>query len=147
MSFEWYIVYIFFIITDSFPSCEVELMVRRGTTRKVAPRQPLTVSCPVKHCGESLNVTWCKLLDECEQINYTKNVEIRQTENHVEDEMISILTFRRISIHDDGLYRCYVKGYKYEQISHIINISVSGGLFFFFFIPQCQNMMMSNFKS
>ncbi|XP_038575632.1 B- and T-lymphocyte attenuator isoform X1 [Micropterus salmoides] len=106
---------------DLFPSCEVTLMVHRGTTLKTAPRQPLTVKCPVKHCGESLDVAWCKLLNtnRCEQINETGNVEILQ------DEMISSLIFKRISIYDDGLYRCYLKGSKYVAVSHIINISVS----------------------
>ncbi|XP_044072321.1 B- and T-lymphocyte attenuator [Siniperca chuatsi] len=110
---------------DLFPSCEVGLMVRRGTAWKTGPGQLLTVRCPVKHCGESLNVTWCKLLDtnKCEQINYTENVEIIQ--KHVKDGITSFLTFKRISIHDDGLYRCYLKGYKYGVVSHIINISVS----------------------
>lgn len=108
-------------------------MVHRGTTVKTAPRQPLTVKCPVKHCGESLDVAWCKLLNtnRCEQINETGNVEILQ------DEMISSLIFKRISIYDDGLYRCYLKGSKYVAFSHIINISVSGRQFF---LPQSQNI-------
>nr|XP_046260775.1 B- and T-lymphocyte attenuator [Scatophagus argus] len=110
---------------DWLPSCEVALMVKSGTTWKVTPRQSLTVKCPVKHCGESLNVTWCKMLDKCEQINYTENVETRQTDGRVKDELISFLTFNQISIYDSGLYRCYLKGYKYEHVSHSINISVS----------------------
>lgn len=119
-------------------------MVRRGTTYTTAPRQRLTVRCPVKHCGESLDVTWCKLLDtnKCERINYTENVEVRQNYTHVKGELISLLTFKRISTDDDGLYRCGLKGYKYFQISHIINISFSGRQFF---LPHCQ-IKMSNFK-
>ncbi|XP_040004762.1 B- and T-lymphocyte attenuator [Xiphias gladius] len=112
---------------DLFRSCEVRLTVHRGTTWKSASQQPVTVRCPVKHCGKSLNVSWCKLLDtnSCERINNTENVEITQTDNYVEDELISYLTFKRISIYDDGLYRWDLKGYEYELISHIINISVS----------------------
>ncbi|XP_070694736.1 B- and T-lymphocyte attenuator-like [Pempheris klunzingeri] len=108
-------------------SCEVEVNVWSGTTWRAVPKQRLTVRCPVKHCGESPNVTWCKLLDgdKCEQINHAENVEIRQNDSHVKNELISFLTFKRISIRDDGLYRCHLKGYKYAQISHIINISVS----------------------
>lgn len=125
-------------ILDLSPSCEIELMVRRGTTLKTVPQQPLTVRCPVRHCGESLNVTWCKLLDTnvCEEIDYTENIERRQNEKHVRNELISYLTFTRISVHDDGLYRCHLKGYNYKKISHIINISVSGRPFL---LPQCQN--------
>ncbi|TDH06805.1 hypothetical protein EPR50_G00117070 [Perca flavescens] len=112
---------------DRFPLCEVELKVRRGTTRKTVPQQRLTVRCPVKHCGESISVTWCKQVDinKCEQINYAENVEIKQNDEHVKDKLISYLTFTRISINDNGLYQCLVKGYKSQHISHFINISVS----------------------
>ncbi|XP_041807086.1 B- and T-lymphocyte attenuator [Chelmon rostratus] len=109
------------------PSCEVGLMVQRGTMWKTAPRQRLTLRCPVKHCGESLNVTWCKELDtnKCERINFMENVEINQNDMHATDELISFLTFKRISVYDGGLYRCFVKGHGYEVVSHTINISVS----------------------
>ncbi|XP_034417226.1 B- and T-lymphocyte attenuator isoform X4 [Cyclopterus lumpus] len=119
--------------------CEVDVMVWRGTTWKTVPQQPLTVRCPVKHCGESLNVTWCKQLDEnnCKPISYTENVEIRQTDERTQDELISYLTFTRISIGDNGLYKCTLKGHKYQLISHIINISVSGRQVL---LPQCQNI-------
>ncbi|XP_049450153.1 B- and T-lymphocyte attenuator [Epinephelus fuscoguttatus] len=109
-------------------SCEVKIMVQQGTTWKTGPQQNVTISCPVKHCGESPRVTWCKLLDayKCKRIsNPSENVEIRQTDVHGKDELISYLTFTRISIRDDGLYRCYLKGPKYEEVSHTINVSVS----------------------
>lgn len=101
-------------------------MIRRGTTMKNAPWKPVTVSCPVKHCGKSLNVTWCKLLDarNCERINETENVEVTQQYSH--DELISSLTFKNISLDDGGLYRCELRGDKHEY-SHTANISVSGG--------------------
>ncbi|XP_018533777.1 B- and T-lymphocyte attenuator isoform X2 [Lates calcarifer] len=113
-------------IDYSFPSCEVGLAVRRGTTWKCAPQQSLTVNCPVTHCGKPLSITWCKLINvnSCERINKTENIEIRQHNNSSEDKLISDLTFKLISVHDDGLYRCVLNGYKYE-IGHIINISVS----------------------
>uniref|UniRef100_UPI0037E7B5E0 B- and T-lymphocyte attenuator-like n=1 Tax=Semicossyphus pulcher TaxID=241346 RepID=UPI0037E7B5E0 len=119
-------VYVYGRGKDLLPSCEVALLVRRGTTLKTVPQQPLTVQCPLRYCGESLNVTWCKLLhtDDCEPITYTENVEIIQRKRGG-DKLISYLTFKRISIHDDGLYRCVSKGYNYEKVSHIINISVS----------------------
>ncbi|XP_034431210.1 B- and T-lymphocyte attenuator isoform X1 [Hippoglossus hippoglossus] len=110
-----------------FPSCRVGLMVRRGTALKRAPHQPVTISCPVKHCGKSVNVSWCKILDTniCERIRNTQNVEIRQRDDNAKNELVSILTFKWISAQDGGLYRCDLKGYGFEEISHTINISVS----------------------
>ncbi|KAK5861127.1 hypothetical protein PBY51_022545 [Eleginops maclovinus] len=101
------------------------VMVRRGATYKTVPQHNLTVNCPVKHCGERGHVTWCKLLDtnDCDQIKYKENIEITQTD--IKDGFISYLTFTRISSLDGGLYRCFLKGYKSEQISNSINISVS----------------------
>ncbi|KAF3694756.1 B- and T-lymphocyte attenuator B- and T-lymphocyte-associated protein Precursor [Channa argus] len=110
---------------DFSPSCEVGLLVRRGTTLKTVPHQPVTVECPVQHCGKSLNVTWCKLLrnDHCELIIKTANVEMRQKYDSGKHELVSYLTFNNISSHDDGLYRCDIKGY--QIVGHVINISVS----------------------
>lgn len=110
---------------DLSTSCDVELMVKRGTIKRAVPQQSLTVACPVKHCGEPQNVTWCKMLEttRCEDINY-ENVEITPNVKHDQNKLISFLTIKRISIHDDGLYRCRLKGNKF-QFSHIINISVS----------------------
>ncbi|CAJ1079549.1 B- and T-lymphocyte attenuator-like isoform X1 [Xyrichtys novacula] len=112
---------------DGFSSCEVALLVKRGTTWAAAPEQHLTVDCPVKHCGESLNVTWCKLsnTDRCEHINFAEHTGVEQNFRQEKDKIISYLTFERISIHDDGLYRCVLLSYKEDPISHIINISVS----------------------
>ncbi|XP_041663411.1 B- and T-lymphocyte attenuator [Cheilinus undulatus] len=109
---------------DVSSSCEVSVKVRRNTILRSAPNQSLTIKCPVSHCGESLNVTWCKLdTDQCERLNYSENVKIRQDKQG--DKLISCLTFERISIHDDGLYRCGLNGYKNELISHLISVSVS----------------------
>ncbi|XP_058478605.1 B- and T-lymphocyte attenuator isoform X2 [Solea solea] len=111
-----------------FPRCEVMANVRRGTTVKKIPQQSVTVSCPVVHCGKSLNVTWCKLSNtgRCQQIGNTENVEIRQ-DGHLKDKLISYLTFKQISVYDDGLYRCELHGLANGEshISHHINISVS----------------------
>ncbi|XP_034549087.1 B- and T-lymphocyte attenuator-like isoform X2 [Notolabrus celidotus] len=95
-------------------------------TWTAAPHQKLTVECPVKHCGESLNVTWYKLLDsdEFEVMNHSENVEIAQESKPNEDKLISRLTFKRIAILDDGMYKCELRGYE-DEVSHMINISVS----------------------
>ena len=117
---------VYTFISDLPASCEVMLTVRRGTIRRVAPRENLKVSCPVKHCGESLDVTWCKVvhINYCERIHKTENVEIRQ--NYGKDNLISYLSFKKVSVNDDGLYRCEVIGRTPELFSHAINISVSG---------------------
>ncbi|KAI9530323.1 hypothetical protein NQZ68_004340 [Dissostichus eleginoides] len=104
-------------------SCAVT--VRSGATYKTVPQHNVTVSCPVKHCGEPINVTWCKLdtAIKWDQIKSKENIEITQTDT--KDGLISYLTFTRITSQDDGLYRCVLKGYESEQISHSINVSVS----------------------
>ncbi|XP_010778022.1 uncharacterized protein si:ch211-214p13.8 isoform X2 [Notothenia coriiceps] len=101
------------------------MTVQSGATYKTVPQHNVTVKCPVKYCGEPIRVTWCKLLDkaiECDQMD-KENIEITQTDT--KDGLISYLTFTRITSQDDGLYRCSLKGYKSEQISHSINVSVS----------------------
>ncbi|XP_028993756.1 B- and T-lymphocyte attenuator [Betta splendens] len=105
------------------PSCEADLKVPRGTAWKTAPQRPLTLQCPVKHCGERLNVTWCKLsINQCDAVTGTETVEIMQFyQGHL---LISNLTFKVISISDDGLYRCYLEGRR-RDVSHSINVSVS----------------------
>ncbi|XP_030613225.1 LOW QUALITY PROTEIN: B- and T-lymphocyte attenuator-like [Archocentrus centrarchus] len=103
-------------------------MIQRGETWRTVSQQNLTVSCPVKHCGESLKISWCKILNPstCERISECGNVEMWKTQNHVGDELISYLSFKQVSIHDDGLYRCSVAvGHSERIISHAINISVS----------------------
>ncbi|XP_029980031.1 uncharacterized protein si:ch211-214p13.8 isoform X2 [Sphaeramia orbicularis] len=110
------------------PSCEVEVILRWGLTCETAPQQTLTVDCPVKHCGEPHQVAWCKLLETyaCEEMNNTEDIEITQRDENDQRNSVSHLTFRRISLHDDGLYRCGPKLHKNMLLGHIINVSVSG---------------------
>ncbi|XP_024860400.2 uncharacterized protein LOC112450325 isoform X4 [Kryptolebias marmoratus] len=125
-------------------SCDITLKVKRGTTLEATKGQSLTVSCPVGHCGESLNVTWCKLLGKsnCEVVSSTKKVEINQ--EHVNDELISYLRFKEVSINDGGQYRCNLIRQSSQLVSHSINISVSGGHFLLFknkneYFDECLN--------
>ncbi|KAM9709601.1 B- and T-lymphocyte attenuator-like [Menidia menidia] len=108
-------------------SCEVALLVRRGTTLRAVPQQNLEVSCPIKNCGESLSVTWCKvrIKTACEQISETENIEITQVQER--GDLVSYLRFKKVSAHEEGLYRCRVIGHTPEVFSHVINISVSAG--------------------
>ncbi|KAJ4933036.1 hypothetical protein JOQ06_029874 [Pogonophryne albipinna] len=126
-------------------------MVRSGATYKTVPQHNVTVSCPVKHCGEPISVTWCKLdtAIKWDQIKYKENLKITQTD--IKDELISYLTFTRITSQDDGLYRCSLKGYESEQISHSINVSVSGIMTFHHTkgkaLQERSNQMMPNLPS
>ncbi|KAG7502754.1 B-and T-lymphocyte attenuator-like [Solea senegalensis] len=126
LSFFFFYIKKIVLISGLFPRCEVMAKVHRGTTVIKIPQQSVTVSCPVVHCGKSLNVTWCKLSNtgRCQQIGNTENVEIRQ-DSHLMDKLISYLTFKQISVYDDGLYRCELRGHGQSHISHLINISVS----------------------
>lgn len=117
-----------FVISDLSSSCEIMLEVKRGTTQRVVPGQNVNVSCPGKHCGKSLNVTWCKVSNtSCEQILQTENIKINQS--YEKDELISFLSFKHISIIDDGFYRCKIMGNIHNVFSHSINISVSGTVY------------------
>lgn len=113
-------------VVDEFSSCEVRLLVKRGMIVTAAPNRSVTVECPVHHCGKTLNVSWCKVLpsDECEPI--PEHEEISQRSQPSGDKLISSLSFKHISTHDDGLYRCELKGHNHYEHSHLINISVSG---------------------
>ncbi|XP_029967917.1 uncharacterized protein LOC115403212 [Salarias fasciatus] len=110
---------------DGVSSCQAELLVRRGTIRRALPGHTVTVRCSLKHCGQPLNVTWCKIRSSgrCERIRETENVGItQQPDGWTKDEVTSSLSFKKISVEEDGLYRCEVKGL---AIGHAINILVS----------------------
>ncbi|KAG7503395.1 B-and T-lymphocyte attenuator-like [Solea senegalensis] len=110
-------------------------MVPRCRREVVIPRQSVTVSCPVVHCGKSLKIIWCKLSNtgRCQQIGNTENVKIWQRTCH-KDRLLSYLTFKQISVCDGGLYRCEIRGLANGEshISNYINISVPG------VFPRCE---------
>ncbi|XP_015253618.1 PREDICTED: B- and T-lymphocyte attenuator-like [Cyprinodon variegatus] len=120
----WWTVFICIYGEDEGSSCDVTFTVRRGTTKRAIPGQSLTVSCPVKHCGNVLNITWWKLSNTSSYkiIPNTENITIRQ-EYH-KDDLISYLSFNQVTIIDDGLYRCALE-HRDESVSHAINISIS----------------------
>ncbi|CAN9497650.1 unnamed protein product [Ophioblennius macclurei] len=110
---------------DMPDSCQVQLLVRRGTTVTTLPQQKVTIHCLLKHCGRPFNVAWCKVKTlkpyHCERVNQTENVTIAQTPDTLEDKLTSFLTFKNISVGEAGLYRCLLA----DSISHTINVSVS----------------------
>ncbi|KAM9447566.1 B- and T-lymphocyte attenuator-like isoform 2-T2 [Salvelinus alpinus] len=105
---------------DQGPTCEVRVI--RNTIWNAVPQKALTINCPVRHCGEKLHATWCKFVDplNCEQIHETEQVTFGWRPKN-----ICILYFKKISINDDGLYRCGVAGNGSTTVSHAIKVSVS----------------------
>ncbi|XP_035619877.1 B- and T-lymphocyte attenuator-like isoform X23 [Oncorhynchus keta] len=105
---------------DQGPTCEVR--VKRNTIWNAVPQKALTINCPVRHCGEKLHATWCRFVDllNCEQIHETEQVTFGWRQKD-----ILILNFKKISINDDGLYRCGVAENGSTTVSHAIKVSVS----------------------
>nr|XP_046217111.1 B- and T-lymphocyte attenuator-like isoform X2 [Oncorhynchus gorbuscha] len=105
---------------DQGPTCEVR--VKRNTIWNAVPQKALTINCPVRHCGEKLHATWCRFVDllNCEQIHETEQVTFGWRQKY-----ILILNFKKISINDDGLYRCGVAENGSTTVSHAIKVSVS----------------------
>ncbi|XP_041740777.1 B- and T-lymphocyte attenuator-like [Coregonus clupeaformis] len=107
--------------------CEIEVPIKRNTVWNAVPQKRLTINCPVKHCGETLRVTWCKFEDaNCKQIHETEQVKIGwKPFDRWSEDRIAFLDFKNISINDNGSYRCGMAGHKSSIISHAINVSVS----------------------
>nr|XP_046193980.1 B- and T-lymphocyte attenuator-like isoform X3 [Oncorhynchus gorbuscha] len=107
--------------------CEIEVPIKRNTVWTAVPQKRLTINCPVKHCGETLRVTWCKFEDaNCKQINETEQVKIGwKPFDSGSENRIAFLDFKKISMNDDGSYRCGMAGNKSSIVSHAINVSVS----------------------
>ncbi|XP_070978865.1 B- and T-lymphocyte attenuator-like [Oncorhynchus clarkii lewisi] len=107
--------------------CEIEVPIKRNTVWNAVPQKRLTINCPVKHCGETLRVTWCKFEDaNCKQINETEQVKIGwKPFDRGSINRIAFLDFKKISRNDDGSYRCGMAGNKSSIVSHAINVSVS----------------------
>uniref|UniRef100_A0A4W5RMN6 Ig-like domain-containing protein n=1 Tax=Hucho hucho TaxID=62062 RepID=A0A4W5RMN6_9TELE len=105
---------------DQGPACEVR--VKRNTIWNAVLQKALTINCPVRHCGEKLHATWCKFVDlfHCEQIHETEQVTFGWRQKN-----ILILDFKKISMNDDGLYRCRVVENGSMTVSHAIKVSVS----------------------
>lgn len=120
-------IFLSLISAASNPSCEVALLVRRGTSVEAARGQRTTLRCPVEHCGQSVKVNWCKECNRCGGITLTENLEITQTSSS-KNRLLSSLTFKRISSDDAGLYKCCVTDDQNEEISHAIKVKVSGML-------------------
>ncbi|XP_072554522.1 uncharacterized protein [Paramormyrops kingsleyae] len=106
--------------------CPVEVRVPRNTITSAGENSPVTLRCPVKHCGWRPAVTWCKIWNNthCITVNATDNIKIQWKNSETEPNIsTSELIFTRVSMGDAGLYRCGVYG-DVTSVSHTINVSV-----------------------
>uniref|UniRef100_A0A4W5RBQ6 Ig-like domain-containing protein n=1 Tax=Hucho hucho TaxID=62062 RepID=A0A4W5RBQ6_9TELE len=108
-------------------ACDIDVLIKRNTVWNAVHQKRLTINCPVRHCGETLRVTWCKFEDaNCKQINETEQVKMGWKPFDIRSEnRIAFLDFKKISMNDDGSYRCGMAGNKSSIVSHAINVSVS----------------------
>ncbi|XP_019910231.3 B- and T-lymphocyte attenuator-like isoform X1 [Esox lucius] len=111
---------------DQGLSCVSEVRVRRNTAFKAVPLNRLTINCTVKHCGDVPNITWCKFLDSsiCKPMTDAGNIKVSQKKLSAH-EVMSFLFFKKISMDDQGQYRCYLAGNENSVVSHAISVNVS----------------------
>ncbi|XP_053353231.1 B- and T-lymphocyte attenuator-like [Clarias gariepinus] len=107
-------------------SCVPEIKVRKNTVYESSRERRLNIPCPVTYCAAVPAVAWMKI-DETSKyipINETNHVSITQEETGLKN-IISYLSFRDISTHSNGVYRCKIFTGNFSLESHNININVS----------------------
>ncbi|KAF5899303.1 B- and T-lymphocyte attenuator-like, partial [Clarias magur] len=107
-------------------SCVPEIKVRKNTVYSASRERLLNISCPVTYCAEVPTVAWMKI-DETSKyipINETNHLTITQERTGLKN-IISYLSFRNISTHNNGVYRCKIFSTNFSLESHNININVS----------------------
>ncbi|XP_053353233.1 B- and T-lymphocyte attenuator-like isoform X2 [Clarias gariepinus] len=107
-------------------SCVPEIKVRKNTVYESSRERRLNIPCPVTYCAEVPAVAWMKM-DETSKyipITETNHVSITQEETGLKN-IISYLSFRDISTHSNGVYRCKIFTGNFSLESHNININVS----------------------
>ncbi|KAI4888358.1 hypothetical protein NFI96_000293 [Prochilodus magdalenae] len=107
--------------------CVPVVRVRKYTAFGAPRNNRLKISCPVEYCEEIPTVRWFRV-DETGRsvpVNQTDEITVTEERSTAEREIISHLTFRNISIQDDGIYKCQVSALDYTSESHNINVSVS----------------------
>ncbi|KAJ8013179.1 hypothetical protein DPEC_G00050590 [Dallia pectoralis] len=111
---------------DQNVTCPYEVRVRRNTVLKARPLNPLTMKCQVQHCGDPPHVTWCKIMDplNCRAMIENENINIHQKELPA-NEVMSFMTFNKLSMDDQGQYRCKLSGSEEAIVSHAITVNVS----------------------
>ncbi|KAI1885326.1 hypothetical protein AGOR_G00218990 [Albula goreensis] len=105
--------------------CSVGIRVRRNTNFKQVATKSLKITCPVQNCGQTIDVTWCKIQgNNCIPLNKTNGITVGWEKP--EKEMPEwFLAFASIKEEDSGKYRCRLSGDE-MAVGHNIDIAVTG---------------------
>ncbi|XP_032977185.1 B- and T-lymphocyte attenuator isoform X2 [Rhinolophus ferrumequinum] len=100
-------------------SCE-QLYVRRQSMN-VTAGDSLQLECPVGHCANKSNVTWCKFKEQrCLRLG-DRNMTWEDRKNM----SVFILHFDQVLVSDNGSYRCSLRASSGLLESHLITIYVT----------------------
>ncbi|KAG9335021.1 hypothetical protein JZ751_006162 [Albula glossodonta] len=104
--------------------CSVDIRVRRNTNFEQVATKSLKITCPVQNCGQTIDVTWCKVQgNNCNPLNITNGITVGWEK--LEQEMPEwFLAFASIKVEDSGKYRCRLSGDK-MAVGHNIGITVT----------------------
>ncbi|XP_036430828.1 B- and T-lymphocyte attenuator-like [Colossoma macropomum] len=112
--------------------CVPAVRVRKNTVYRGSSKSLLRVPCPVTYCEEIPTVRWFRIKDTDKSIPVSETDQVTVTQEWStadEKEIISYLSFKSLSVQDDGLYRCVAAGSNSTSESHNINVSVSEVMF------------------
>lgn len=106
-------------IVEGDKSCE-QLYVKRKSMN-VTAGDSLQLECPVGHCTNKSNVTWCKFKEQrCLSLGH-KNMTWEDRKN----TSVFILHFDQVLASDNGSYRCSLSASSGLLESHLITIYVT----------------------
>ncbi|XP_036430138.1 B- and T-lymphocyte attenuator-like [Colossoma macropomum] len=108
--------------------CVPAVRVRKNTVYRGSSKSLLRVPCPVTYCEEIPTVRWFRIKDTDKSIPVSETDQVTVTQEWFtaeEKEIISYLSFKSLSVQDDGLYRCAAAGSNSASESHNIKVSVS----------------------
>ncbi|XP_036426714.1 B- and T-lymphocyte attenuator [Colossoma macropomum] len=108
--------------------CVPAVRVRKNTVYRGSSKSLLRVPCPVTYCEEIPTVRWFRIKDTDKSIPVSETDQVTVTQEWStadEKEIISYLSFKSLSVQDDGIYRCAAAGSNSTSESHSINVSVS----------------------
>ncbi|XP_072554518.1 uncharacterized protein [Paramormyrops kingsleyae] len=115
------------VCTENVNQCAVEILKRWNTVILAVEKSGVTLNCPVKHCGGTPTLTWCKMKTTlyCMTVTETDKIKIEWKRDKTDPDIsTSRLVFKHISMEDAGLYRCDVSG-SAPPVGHCINITVT----------------------